>query len=204
MTRLTRPFYRRPTLVVARDLLGRTLCRRTAPHRVLRGRIVEVEAYDGPGDRASHAHRGPTPRNAPMFRAGGIAYVYLIYGMHHCLNVVTGHAGYPAAVLIRAAEVDGAPRSACGPGRLTRFFGIDRRHDGASLLGRDLWIEVGDPVAEERVVRTPRIGVEYAGRSAAAPYRFVIARHPAVSGPARLRTVSHGPGCPDPAVVDPV
>jgi DNA-3-methyladenine glycosylase len=192
VARLTRPFYRRPALTVARDLLGRVLCRRVEPRRVLRGRIVEVEAYDGPDDRASHAHRGPTPRNAPMFRAGGIAYVYLIYGVHHCLNVVTGPEGYPAAVLVRAVDLGGPSRSASGPGRLTRRFGIGKEHDGVSLLARDVWLETGDPVADDRVLRTPRIGVEYAGPWAVAPYRFVIDGHRSVSGPARLRSSSRG------------
>ena len=90
--RLDAEFYRRPALVVARDLLGRTLCRELPDGTVLRGGIVEVEAYDGPADRASHAFRGPTIRNRWMFEAGGVAYIYLIYGMHHCLNIVTGEA----------------------------------------------------------------------------------------------------------------
>lgn len=203
MARLTRSFYRRPTLVVARDLLGRVLCRRIGPRHVIRGRIVEVEAYDGPDDRASHAHRGETPRNAPMFRAGGITYVYLIYGVHHCLNVVTGAAGHPAAVLIRAAAVEGPPRAASGPGRLTRFFAIDRRDDGLSLLGRELWIDSGEPVGDVRVLRTRRIGVDSAGPWSVAPYRFAITGHPAVSGPAGLRTGRAVPPATFPGV-DPV
>ncbi len=174
MKRLGVRFYRRDTLEVARDLLGRVLCRRLADGTVLRGRLLEVEAYDGPDDRASHAHRGRTPRNAPMFEAGGIAYVYFVYGMHHCLNVVTGREGYPAAVLLRAAEApDGAP-SASGPGRLTRAFRIDRALDGAPLTGRDLWLEEGEAVPDRAVRRTPRIGVAYAGAWARKPYRFVV------------------------------
>lgn len=156
---------------MARDLLGRRLCRKTPEGRVLEGTILEVEAYDGPKDRASHAFRGRTPRNAPMFEAGGIAYVYFVYGMHHCLNVVTGPEGYPAAVLLRAAESpDGAPAN--GPGRLTRAFAIDRSLDGASLLGPDLWIEAGRTVPDAEVVRTPRIGVHYAGAWARRHFRF--------------------------------
>jgi len=175
-------FYTRDTLEVARDLLGRTLCRRLPGGSVLRGRLVEVEAYDGPADRASHAFRGPTARNAPMFEAGGVAYVYFVYGMHHCLNVVTGEKGYPAAVLLRAAEKpDGAP-SASGPGRLTRAFQVDRALDGASLLGPDLWLEAGQPVTDREVARTARIGVAYAGAWARRRFRFLIAGHPAVSG----------------------
>lgn len=177
------PFYRRPTMVVARDLLGRRLCRRLPDARVLTGRIVEVEAYDGPDDRASHARAGRTRRTAPLFEAGGIAYVYLVYGMHHCLNVVTGDAGYPAAILVRAAESPAPGASASGPGRLTRAFAIDRALDGAPLTGPDLWLEAGEPVPDRAVARTPRIGVDYAGPWARRPMRFVIKGHPAESGP---------------------
>ena len=177
--RLDHAFYRRPALAVARDLLGMTLCRRLPEGGVIRGSIVEVEAYDGPTDRASHAFRGLTRRTAPMFEAGGIAYVYLVYGMHHCLNVVTGPAGYPAAVLLRAADVPGLPAS--GPGRLTRAFSVDRALSGASLLGRELWLEEGASVSDRRVRRTARIGVDYAGPWARRRYRFLIAGHPAVS-----------------------
>lgn len=185
--RLRRSFYRRDTLEVARDLLGRVICRRLPEGPILRGRIVEVEAYDGPSDRASHAHRGPTRRNAPMFEAGGIAYVYLIYGVHHCLNIVTGEKGYPAAVLIRAAEPPLDGLSATGPGRLCRAFRIDRAFDGCSLVGRELWLEGGDPVADRRVKRTARIGVHYAGPWARRRYRFVIRGSACASGPRGLR-----------------
>jgi len=182
--RLPKGFYLRPTLEVARDLLGRTLCRRLSDGTILRGRLVEVEAYDGPRDRASHAFRGPTPRNASMFAAGGSAYVYLIYGMHHCLNVVTGPKGYPAAVLLRAADgPEDDPQAASGPGRLTRAFQVDRDFDGASLLGRAIWIEEGESVAPNRTRRTARIGVDYAGAWARRRYRFLLTGHPSVSGP---------------------
>lgn len=149
---------------------------------MLRGRLVEVEAYDGPADRASHAFRGVTRRNRWMFESGGVAYVYLVYGMHHCLNIVTGEAGHPAAILLRAAEPPGE-RSASGPGRLTRAFEVDRALDGASFLTGPLWLEAGEPVPDRAVRRTRRIGVDYAGTWAAKPYRFVIKGHPAVSGP---------------------
>ena len=186
-SRLPLAFYRRDALVVARDLLGRVLCRRVGPGTVLRGRIVEVEAYDGPGDRASHAFRGRTDRTRPMFERGGLAYVYLIYGMHHCFNVVTGERDYPAAILVRATEPPDPELSASGPGRLARAFGIDRELDGASLGGRELWLEAGRPIPDRRVKRTPRIGVAYAGAWRRRPYRFVVAGHPATSGPKRLR-----------------
>jgi DNA-3-methyladenine glycosylase len=181
--RLPSAFYRRDTLAVARDLLGRTLCRRLPAGDVLRGRIVEVEAYDGPRDRASHAHRGRTARNAPMFEAGGIAYVYRVYGLHDCFNVVTGLAGFPAAVLVRATEPPAPGVSASGPGRLCRAYRIDRALDGCSLAGRELWLEQGEPVPATRVRRTPRIGVAYAGAWATRRYRVVIR----VSGPRSVR-----------------
>ena len=184
--RLGATFYRRPALVVARDLLGRTLCREMPDGIVLRGRLVEVEAYDGPLDRASHAFRGRTVRNRWMFEAGGLAYVYLVYGMHHCLNIVAGEAGHPAAVLLRAATSPNGTR-ASGPGRLTRAFGVGRDLDGASFLSGPLWLEAGEPVADSAVRRTRRIGVDYAGAWASRRYRFIIAGHPDVSGPSALR-----------------
>jgi DNA-3-methyladenine glycosylase len=122
-----------------------------------------------------------------MFEPGGVAYVYLIYGMHHCLNVVTGRAGHPAAVLLRAAESPGHGISARGPGRLCRAFSVDRALDGRSLAGRELWLEPGEPVPDREVRRTPRIGVDYAGAWARRRLRFVVRGHPEVSGPARLR-----------------
>lgn len=186
-SRLRHAFYRRQTLDVARDLLGCNLCRQLTEGRVLRGRIVEVEAYDGPLDRASHAYRGRTRRNAPMFSAGGVAYVYLVYGVHHCVNVVTGESDYPAAVLLRATESPDDDSSASGPGRLTRVFGIDRSHDGISLLGNTVWLERATQLPDRLIKRTPRIGVDYAGAWARRRYRFLIAGHPAVSGPASLR-----------------
>jgi DNA-3-methyladenine glycosylase len=184
--RLPASFYTRPALTVARDLLGRTLCRELANGSVLRGTLVEVEAYDGPDDRASHAFRGRTARNRWMFEAGGLAYVYLVYGMHHCLNIVTGEKGHPAAVLLRAATSPGGS-SASGPGRLSRAFQVDRTLDGSSFLSGPLWLEAGEPVAESAIRRTPRIGVDYAGPWTRRPYRFVIAAHPDASGPMSLR-----------------
>lgn len=171
---------------MARDLLGRTLCRSVGDGEVLRGRIVEVEAYDGPQDRACHAHRGRTKRTAPMFEAGGIAYVYLIYGVHCCFNVVTGPEDFPAAVLVRATEMPQHGASATGPGRLCRAFDIDRTLDGRSLSGRELWLERGEPVSDTEVRRTRRIGVDYAGVWASKPYRLLIRGHEAVSGPRSL------------------
>ena len=184
--RLPASFYRRPALAVARDLLGRTLCRQLEDGSVLRGRLVEVEAYVGPTDRASHAFRGRTQRNRWMFEAGGLAYVYLVYGMHHCLNIVTGEKDHPSAVLLRGAESP-CPSSASGPGRLTRAFQVDRTLDGSSFLSGPLWLEAGEPVPGRDIRRTRRIGVDYAGEWASRPYRFIVAGHRDVSGPSALR-----------------
>lgn len=186
--RLAAAFYRRNTLETARDLLGAVLCRRLDGGKVLRGLLVEVEAYDGPNDRASHAWRGRTARNGPMFEAGGVAYVYLVYGVHHCLNVVTGPEGYPAAILLRAAEAPEGVGSASGPGRLTRAFRIDRSLNGASFLGADLWLEKGTPFPDSAVARTRRIGVDYAGAWSRRRFRFIVRDHPALSGPRRLNS----------------
>ncbi len=187
-SRLPRAFFDRDTRLVARDLLGKVLVHQDG-HVRRAARIVETEAYHGPDDRASHARFGPTPRAAVMFGPPGRAYVYLVYGLSHCMNVVTGPEGFPAAVLLRGAE----PISAClhatrGPGNLCRALAIRREvHSGADLLGPVLWIEDG-PAPGERIVRTPRIGVEYAGAWARRPWRFALLGSPGVSGPKiRLR-----------------
>jgi len=166
-------FFNRPTPTVARDLIGCLLVRELRG-RPRTGRIVETEAYDGFHDAASHAHRGMTPRNAVMFGPPGQAYVYIIYGMHHCLNLVTREEGYPAAVLIRALEpVEGSPlEPSHGPGRLTRALKIDRRQNGLPVTRPPLYLEPpATPV--RRVVSTARIGVDYAGQWAAKRWRFV-------------------------------
>ena len=121
-----------------------------------------------------------------MFETGARAYVYQIYGVHFCLNVVTGTKDYPAAVLLRAATAPEPDVSASGPGRLCRAFRVDRGLDGVSLLGRELWLEAGRPYRDGEVARTPRIGVDYAGEWARADYRFIVRGHPEVSGPRRL------------------
>lgn len=158
-------FYRRPTLQVARALLGQLL---VCGERV--GRIVETEAYVGPLDLACHSAKGRTARTEVMFGPPGVAYVFLVYGMHHCFNVVTGRG---EAVLIRALEpVAGlaATASTNGPGRLTKAMGIDLRHNGLSLLDGPVRLAAGPPV--KRVKRGPRIGVDYAREWALKPYRW--------------------------------
>lgn len=137
------------------------------------GRIVEVEAYLGPHDLAAHSARGLTQRTRPMFGPPGMAYVYIIYGMHHCLNVVTEKEGHASAVLIRAIEpLEGITVRTDGPGRLCKAMRIDRRLNGADLLGDDLTI--ARPARKPPIViaRSARIGVEYAGVWARRLLRF--------------------------------
>jgi DNA-3-methyladenine glycosylase len=143
------------------------------------GLIVEVEAYVGPQDLACHASRGRTQRTDVLFGSPGIAYVYLIYGMYHCLNVVTEREGFPAAVLIRAVEHrDSSPTLIDGPGRVCRSFQVDRTLNRWDLtLGEGLWLEDrGERITDADVITAPRIGVDYAGEWAAKPYRFRLAR----------------------------
>jgi DNA-3-methyladenine glycosylase len=159
---------------VARALLGKVLVRVDGGVRRA-ARIVETEAYHGVRDRASHARFGPTKRARVMFGPPGAAYVYLIYGTSHCMNVVTGREGEPSAVLIRAAEpVEGCLHSTRGPGNLCRALGIRREaDDGRDLCGARLFVEDG-PRPRERVVRTPRVNVHYAGPWAERPWRFLL------------------------------
>lgn len=185
-------FFRRPAPAVARDLLGKVLVRMDGGVRRA-ARLVEVEAYHGARDRASHARRGPTPRAAIMYGPPGVAYVYLIYGTSHCLNVVTGQPGEPSAVLLRAAEpLEGCLHSTRGPGNLCRALAVTRaRHDGMDLSGAELFLEDGSPPA--RIATTPRVNVDFAGPAwARRRWRFVAAGNLWVSGaPARSGTRRH-------------
>ena len=197
---LDRSFFERPTVAVARDLLGVWLLSAT-DEGISGGPIVEIEAYGGPDDLASHARAGRTRRTMPMFGEAGHAYVYLVYGMHECLNVVAYAAPATAgAVLIRAIEPavgvelmrarrgrpsDADSRLAAGPARLTQALRVDRSMDGHDLtLGESVWLAPPpEPVAFE-IASGPRIGVDYAGADwAARPWRFWIANHPSVSRP---------------------
>ncbi|NQU12294.1 DNA-3-methyladenine glycosylase [bacterium] len=181
MRPVPRAFYNRDTVDVARALLGQHLVH-VVDRRQRVGRIVEVEAYLGPHDRAAHSARGRTKRTAVMFGPPGHAYVYLIYGMHCCLNVVTEPEGRAAAILLRAVEpVTNLTGRTCGPGLLCRAMGIDRRRNGHDLVGPRLFIADPGPPRPTRIVRRPRIGVDYAGRWARALLRFYIAKNPFVS-----------------------
>ena len=193
LRRLPRSFFARPVLDVAPDLIGCVLAHVTDEGRVA-GRIVEAEAY-GADDPGSHAARGRTERNAPMFEKPGLAYVYFTYGMHFCFNIVTDEPGRAGAVLVRAVEpLDGielmrARRGAGirdrdlarGPGRLTQAFGIGREHNRADLTKPPLLVYAGERFPSSAVVRTPRIGLGAVqdGR----PWRFALRASPWVSGP---------------------
>ena len=170
---LPQSYFNRPTLVVARSLLGKYLMRENGKGTIA-GKIVEVEAYVGPQDMACHASKGRTLRTEVLFGPPGLCYVYLIYGMYHCLNVVTEKAEFPAAVLIRAAEINGTLID--GPGRLCHALDIDRSLNRSDMTtGRHLWIEDrGVRVPQSQVGAFPRIGVAYAGVWAEKPYRFRI------------------------------
>lgn len=186
--RLPRDFYRRPTVEVARDLLGKLLVRVESPSHTRVARVVEVEAYLGERDLASHARRGPTPRSAIMFGPPGFLYVYLVYGMHHCMNVVTEDDGVAGAVLLRAAapvsgiEVEGDVRPLTGPGKLCGGLGISRAHNGLDLCvdGRFFLGHDGAPAPRQK--RSARIGVAYAGAWATRRLRFYVPGDLHVSG----------------------
>lgn len=182
---LPRAFFERPTLTVAKELLGKVLIRQ-APNSIIQTRIVDAEAYVGPDDKACHASKGRTKRTEIMFGQPGFTYVYLIYGMYHCLNIVTEQEGYPAAILIRGLEILGEddstvlPSRIDGPGRVCRFLEIDRTHNGLdTTLGTTLWIEDhGGTYSRKHIHALPRIGIDYAGEWAKKPWRFCLPAPP--------------------------
>lgn len=195
MAKLKKSFYTRPDVaLIARELLGKHLYTHFAGNEITGGIIVETEAYAGPEDRASHAYGNRrTRRTEIMFHEGGVAYVYLCYGMHALLNVVTNTAGIPHAVLIRAIEplrgidtmLKRRHRSGLdfvltsGPASLTRSLGIDISHNGTALTGGRIWIEDRDGATpSRRITASPRVGVSYAGPHAARPWRFRVRNSP--------------------------
>jgi DNA-3-methyladenine glycosylase len=205
--RLPRDFFARPALDVAPLLLGCTISH-TTDEGTVAVRITEVEAYAGLGeDPASHAHRGRTPRNAPMFGAGGRLYVYFSYGMHWCANIVTGPPGHAGAVLLRAGEVvDGRalaasrrPTSrrradlASGPARLATALGLSGEHDGLDLCRRDspVVVNAGRRTDPDAIASGPRVGVNPHRGGSEQPWRFWLIGEPSVSrwrpGGARTR-----------------
>lgn len=167
---LDKDFFEENALKVAENLLGKYLVRKTDGKEIAL-KINEVEAYDGFEDRASHAYKGKTERNKIMFGEAGHWYVYLVYGMHNMLNIVTGKEHYPAAILIRSVL------SVNGPGKLTKFLNIDRKLNGKPASTKTgLWFEDrGESVDKKKIKRTPRIGVNYAGPIwAKKDYRFIL------------------------------
>lgn len=167
---LSAEFFARPTLAVARELLGKFLVKADGEKEIAR-MITEVEVYDGFEDKASHAHKGKTLRNAAMFGEPGVWYVYFTYGVHWMLNITTREAGYPAAILIRGVE------GISGPGRLTKAYGIDKLfNERPAAHATGLWIEDrGITISPRKILRTPRIGIASAGPIwSKKPYRLLL------------------------------
>jgi len=183
MQKLPRTFYDRDTILVARELLGKLLVHTSGGvERV--GRIVETEAYLGPHDLASHSARGMTQRNRPMFGPPGHAYVYFIYGMYYCMNVVTEPEGRASAVLLRAIEpVKNLAGHTHGPGLLCRAMHIDKRLNGHDLLSDDFHLALPLQTKPMIIVKRARIGVDYARHWARRHLRFYIKGNPFVSRP---------------------
>lgn len=182
MAKLPRDFYQQDTEALARDLIGKRLV------RVFRGKrrsgiIVETEAYLGVDDPACHTWKNrKSGRNASMYLDGGHSYVYLIYGMYHCFNVVARGPEHPEAVLVRAlAPEENIAERADGPGRLCRALSITRAQDGADLLGETIFIEDAKGPGQEGIGASPRIGVDYAGDAALWPLRFTWKGNPFLS-----------------------
>ena len=191
-------FYdREEVLQIARELLGKIIVT-SFDGLVTTGRIVEVEAYEGEGDRASHAYAGRrTARNEPMYAQAGTAYVYICYGMHQMFNIVTNKVAVPHAILIRAVEPLTGIKTMLtrtgkkqldntltkGPGNVGKALGIHKAHSGQSLLDEKIYIASDDFILDEKVAGTSkRIGVDYAGEDALLPYRFFIKGNKYVSG----------------------
>ncbi len=182
--RLSHTFFTATALKLAPKLVGVHVAVRQSDGSIRIGRIVETEAYCGPTDAACHARFGLTSRTKALLGAEACAYVFLVYGMHYCFNVVCGGLGQGHAVLVRAIEpVKNIDQSTNGPGKASRALGIDRRHNGASLLGDSIWLEKGK--APKSITTSARVGVSYAGNMADLPWRFFDEGSPHVSRPAR-------------------
>jgi len=181
MRRLSRAFYDRDTILVARELLGKHLIHVSKDGERV-GRIVEVEAYLGPHDLAAHSARGLTERTKVMFGPPGHAYVYLIYGMYYCMNVVTEREGHASAVLLRAVEpIENVRGRTQGPGLLCKAMGIDKRLNAHDLLSEDFYIAAPSKSETFTIVKRPRIGVDYAKHWARRHLRFYVKGNPFVS-----------------------
>ena len=183
MTKLPRTFYDRDTKLVAQELLGKWLVDKAGEVERI-GKIVEVEAYLGEHDLAAHSSRGLTERTKTMFGPPGHAYVYLIYGVHHCMNIVTEREGHASAVLLRAIEpVKNVAGKTNGPGLLCSAMKIDRRLNGHDLLSDGFFIAQPEATEKFFIVKRPRIGVDYAKHWTKRRLRFYIRGNPFVSRP---------------------
>lgn len=185
--KLERSFYLRDTHIVARELLGKVLVHEL-PEGPVKGKIVEVEAYMGPEDEAAHSYKSiNSDRTRIQYGPGGYAYIYMIYGMYYCFNVVTNVAHKPEVVLLRALEpVDGIEimkkrrdtdvlKNLCsGPGKLCIAMGIDRQLYGIDLCGDSLYLEDGEYIPDEDVLATPRVNIDYAGEAKDYLWRYII------------------------------
>jgi len=181
MNKLKRAFYNRPTKLIAQELLGKYIVHVVDGIEKI-GKIVEVEAYLGPQDLAAHSSKGLTERTKVMFGPPGFAYVYLIYGVHHCFNVVTEAEGNGTAILLRAIEpIKNIHERTQGPGLLTKAMQIDKQHNACDLLSDHLYIAELPDAAPISIVKRPRIGVDYAKHWAKRLLRFYIKNNPFVS-----------------------
>ncbi len=176
--KLTRKFYSRNPLKVARDLLGKYLVHNSPKGKII-GKIVETEAYLGNDDPACHTYKGKiTERNKILFIEPGHAYVYKIYGMYYCFNAVAHEKGKSGGVFIRAVEpmkgIELIPSLTNGPSKLCIAFGINKSLNGTDLCGNELFITNGEDIPDSEVARTPRINIDYAGEAKKLPYRFIV------------------------------
>lgn len=181
MKKLTRDFFDRNTIIVAKELLGKYLVHKFDNVERI-GKIVEVEAYLGEHDLAAHSSKGMTPRTKVMFGPPGHAYVYLIYGMYHCMNVVTEQEGHASAVLLRALEpIKNIEGKTAGPGLLCNAMHINKRLQGHDLESDDFYIADPCDLTKFSIVKRPRVGVDYAKHWARRLLRFYINGNPYIS-----------------------
>ncbi len=173
--RINRKFFQRDTLDIARDLLGKVIYRKV-DNILIRGRILETEAYIGEADKACHARFGRTKRTQVMYGEAGHAYIYLCYGIHYLLNIVTERKNFPAGILIRKIEpLSGDTLKSYGPGNLTRYLKIDKNLNGEDLVSsRSFWIEDDGFKLANKIKKGKRIGISYAGNYINKPWRFYL------------------------------
>jgi DNA-3-methyladenine glycosylase len=186
--RLKRDFFQQNTIAVAKQLRGKFIVRKIGKQTLV-GKIVETEAYRGFHDLASHAHKGKTARNAVMFDEGGYSYIYLVYGMYHCFNIITEKKDYPAAVLIRAVEpieglalmkknrkTDELKNLCSGPAKFCQAFALTKKQSGIDLSkSKEIWLEDrGNKIKNSEIVKTKRVGIDYSGHCREWPWRFYL------------------------------